>query len=82
LPLTLRAFEESRRARAADMVNTSRQIGRLGLGERRVVCRARDLMMRAFFDRIAMAQSYSLMMDRRLERGPVLPAARAAPVRE
>ncbi|MGI5519961.1 FAD-dependent monooxygenase [Micromonospora sp. CA-259024] len=79
LPRTLRAFEESRRARTADMVTTSWRIGTLGLAHNRVLCRLRDLFMVAFFDSVARSQSYALMMDDRLERGPVLPVAARPP---
>ena len=78
VPATLRAFEAARQARTADMVNTSWRIGTLGLAHSRVLCRLRDLFMRAFFDRVARTQSYALMMDERLERGPALPVARPA----
>lgn len=78
LPETLRAFESARRDRTADMVTTSWRIGTLGLVHATPLCRLRDLFMYAFFDGVARAQSYSLMLDERLEREPVLPVARAA----
>ncbi|MGX1881789.1 FAD-dependent monooxygenase [Streptomyces sp. NPDC055287] len=74
VPETLRRFESARRARSADMVTTSWQIGRLGLVHSAPLSRLRDLMMYAFFDSVARGQSYGLMLDGRLERTPV-PAA-------
>ncbi|MFR9776126.1 FAD-dependent monooxygenase [Micromonospora sp. MS34] len=73
----LRAFEAARRARTADMVTTSWRIGTLGLVHGTPLCRLRDLLMYAFFDSVARSQSYSLMLDERLDRGSVLPVARA-----
>ncbi|MFF3905063.1 FAD-dependent monooxygenase [Streptomyces sp. NPDC001848] len=77
VPRALRAFEESRASRAADMVTTSWRIGTLGLVHSAPLCRLRDLMMYAFFDSVARGQSYGLMLDGRLERGPVPPAGAA-----
>ncbi|MET8681290.1 FAD-dependent monooxygenase [Streptomyces sp. NPDC004647] len=78
VPATLRAFESARRARAADMTTTSWRIGTLGLVHSTALSRLRDLMMYAFFDNVARGQSYSLMLDERLERGPIPSAALAA----
>ncbi|NEA55112.1 NAD(P)-binding protein [Streptomyces sp. SID13666] len=75
VPETLRAFEHARRARAADMVTTSWRIGTLGLAHSAPLCRVRDVMMYAFFDKVAKGQSYSLMLDGRLERAPLRTAA-------
>ncbi|MFG2813238.1 FAD-dependent monooxygenase [Streptomyces sp. NPDC048410] len=71
VPDTLRAFESARRARAADMVTTSWRIGTLGLAHSGPLCRLRDAMMYTFFDSVARKQSYSLMLDDRLEREPL-----------
>ncbi|MFE3824903.1 FAD-dependent monooxygenase [Streptomyces sp. NPDC059092] len=71
VPETLRAFEDARRARTADMVTTSWRIGTLGLAHSGPLCRLRDLVMYAFFDSVARTQSYSLMLDDRLERAPL-----------
>ncbi|MFB7678186.1 FAD-dependent monooxygenase [Kitasatospora purpeofusca] len=71
VPATLRAFESARRARAADMVTTSWRIGTLGLAHNGPLCRLRDVMMFTFFDSVARNQSYSLMLDDRLERTPL-----------
>ncbi|MFJ2779629.1 MULTISPECIES: FAD-dependent monooxygenase [unclassified Kitasatospora] len=71
VPATLRAFESARRARAADMVTTSWRIGALGLAHSGPLCRLRDAAMYAFFDSVARGQSYSLMLDDRLERAPL-----------
>jgi 2-polyprenyl-6-methoxyphenol hydroxylase-like FAD-dependent oxidoreductase len=73
VPETLREFESARRSRAADMTTTSWGIGRLGFAHSKALCRLRDLMMYAFFDSVARGQSYSLMLDERLARGPALP---------
>ncbi|MFE6992320.1 FAD-dependent monooxygenase [Streptomyces pharetrae] len=78
VPQALRAFEAARRERTADMVGTSWRIGTLGLVHSTPLCRLRDLMMYVFFDTVARGQSYGLMLDDRLERGPVLPAAGSA----
>ncbi|NUS13148.1 MAG: NAD(P)-binding protein [Streptomyces sp.] len=75
VPEVLRRFEQVRRDRTADMVTTSWRIGTLGLIHHPLLCGLRDLFMRTTFDSVARGQSYSLMLDGRLERGPVLPAA-------
>ncbi|MFI2209341.1 FAD-dependent monooxygenase [Streptomyces sp. NPDC020141] len=74
VPETLRRFESARRARCAEMVDTSWRIGTLGLVHSTALSRLRDLMMYAFFDSVAKGRSYGLMLDDRLDRGPV-PAA-------
>lgn len=74
VPRVLRQFEQTRRERTADMVTTSWKIGTLGLIHHPLLCGLRDLFMRTTFDSIARGQSYALMLDGRLERGPVLPA--------
>ncbi|GAB3969237.1 NAD(P)/FAD-dependent oxidoreductase [Actinoallomurus acanthiterrae] len=59
----LRAYEEGRRARTADMVNTSWWIGAMGRPRSALVCGLRNAFMRATFDTFAFRQSYSLMLD-------------------
>ncbi|WP_149552785.1 FAD-dependent oxidoreductase [Streptomyces marokkonensis] len=76
----LSRFEEVRRGRAADMVDTSWNIGRLGLMHGAIPSRLRDLMMYTFFDSVARRQSYSLMLDDRLQTDPVPIAGPAGPV--
>lgn len=71
VPAALRAFEEARRARAADMVTASWRIGTLGLAHNGPLCRIRDAFMYTFFDSVAKGQSYALMLDGRLQRAPL-----------
>ncbi|MDQ3937660.1 MAG: FAD-dependent oxidoreductase [Chloroflexota bacterium] len=64
----LRNYERRRRVRVADIVRTSWTIGAIGRWRSRAACRARDALMRATFDRIAMRKSYELMMNTGWER--------------
>nr|AMX23334.1 FAD-dependent urate hydroxylase [Actinoallomurus sp. ID145698] len=59
----LRDYEERRRDRTADMVDTSWWIGSMGRPRGAVVCGLRNAFMRATFDTFAFRQSYSLMLD-------------------
>lgn len=58
----LRDYEERRRDRTADMVDTSWWIGSMGRPRGAVVCGLRNAFMRATFDTFAYRQSYSLML--------------------
>jgi 2-polyprenyl-6-methoxyphenol hydroxylase-like FAD-dependent oxidoreductase len=63
-PVTaLREYEDKRRDRTADMVNTSWWIGAMGRPRNALVCGLRNAFMRATFDSFAFRQSYSLMLD-------------------
>lgn len=59
----LRAYEDRRRDRTADMVNTSWWIGALGRPRSSFLCGLRSAFMRATFGSFAFRQSYSLMLD-------------------
>lgn len=59
----LRDYERRRHPRVSEIVRTSWLIGAMGRWRGRTACLARDAMMRATFNRIAMRKSYELMMD-------------------
>jgi 2-polyprenyl-6-methoxyphenol hydroxylase-like FAD-dependent oxidoreductase len=59
----LRDYEERRRDRTADMVDTSWWIGAMGRPRGAGVCGLRNAFMRATFGTFAYRQSYSLMLD-------------------
>jgi 2-polyprenyl-6-methoxyphenol hydroxylase-like FAD-dependent oxidoreductase len=59
----LRGYEDRRRDRTADMVNTSWWIGALGRPRGSLLCGLRGAFMRATFGSFAFRQSYSLMLD-------------------
>lgn len=59
----LRDYETFRHPRVSEIVRTSWLIGSIGRWRSRTACLARDAIMRATFNRIAMRKSYELMMD-------------------
>ena len=68
VPSALRRYEDLRRERVAWIVRRSRALGRVGQLENPILCRLRDVALRAVPDRIQLRQFERVML---YKKGPL-----------